>query len=186
MDDMYLTRVLAGDASKYSYFVEKYKDMAFSIAYRIVGSREDAEEIVQDAFLNAYRALRTFRRDAKFSTWFYRIVVNRALSKVKRKRAAIASIEEEISESSAADVDAAFESLAQAERRAFISAGLDRLSVDDRLILTVYYLSENSIEEIVEITGVSAGNVKMKLHRARKRLYAALHGMLKSELASII
>lgn len=86
MDSLYLQKIIAGDISKFSYFIEKYKDMAFSIAFRIINNREDAEEIVQDSFLKAFKSLKKFRQDSKFSTWFYRIVVNHSLSKLKREK----------------------------------------------------------------------------------------------------
>ena len=104
MDEYYLRLVLAGDASKYSYFIDNYKGMAFSIAYRIAGNREDAEEIVQDAFLKAFRSLGKFRRGSKFSTWFYRIVVNTSLSRVRTAKPATSSLDEyEIGEAAAED-----------------------------------------------------------------------------------
>src|SRR5665647_2348730 len=86
MENLYLQKVLEGDISKFSYFIEKYKDMAFSIAFRIINNKEDAEEIVQDSFLRAFKSLKKFRFDSKFSTWFYRIVVNNSLSKLKREK----------------------------------------------------------------------------------------------------
>ena len=83
MEELYLRLVLEGDVSKFSWFIDRYKGMAFSIAYRVVNNKEDAEEVVQDAFLKAFKSLDKFRRDSKFSTWFYRIVVNTALTRVR-------------------------------------------------------------------------------------------------------
>ncbi len=187
MDELYLRLVLAGDASKFSWFVDNYKGMAFSIAYRIVNNREDAEEIVQDAFLKAFKSLGKFRRGSKFSTWLYRIVVNTAYTKIRT-----ASLHPDFFDESDAEgvlienVDSAYHSLDAAERSAVVNKAMDRLSVDDRLFLTLYYLNENSIEEITEITGISRENVKMKLHRARNRMYKVLNGKLKSEISSVL
>jgi RNA polymerase sigma factor (sigma-70 family) len=187
MDDLYLKLVLEGNSSKFSYFVEKYKNMAFSIAIKIVNDRQDAEEVVQDAFLRAFRSLDKFRKDAKFSTWFYRIVVNCSLSRVKKNKSEPAGPDiDDISESVIESVDSAYSSLTLNEQKKFIHDALGELNVEDRLILTLYYLNENSIDEIEEIAGIKAENVKMKLHRARNKMYDILNKKLRSEVRSIL
>lgn len=187
MDDLYLRLVLEGDVSKYSYFIDKYKGMAFSIAYRIVDNREDAEEIVQDAFLRAFRSLGKFRRGSKFSTWLYRIVVNTSLSRVRSAKPVTSSLDEnEIGEAEVEEVDPAYRSLELSERKTLINQAMEELSMEDRLLLTLYYLSENSIEEIAEITGLVRDNVKMRLYRARGRLYDIMNRKLKSEIDSVL
>ncbi len=187
MDNLYLKLVLEGNTSKFSYFIEKYKDMAFSIAFRIVDNREDAEEIVQDAFLKAFRSLEKFRKDSKFSTWFYRIVVNSSLSRTRSKRPELSSIDEDdIANVVIESVELAYRSLDLSDQKKFIHHALEELSVEDRLLLTLYYLSENSIDEIMEITSMTQDNVKMKLHRARNKMYKILNKNLKSEIQSIL
>jgi RNA polymerase sigma factor (sigma-70 family) len=187
MDDLYLKLVLEGNTYKFSYFIEKYKGMAFSIAFRIVDNREDAEEIVQDAFLKAFRSLEKFRKDSKFSTWFYRIVVNSSLSRVRSKRPELSSIDEDdIADVVVENVESAYRSLDLSDQKKFVHLALEELSVEDRLLLTLYYLNENSIDEITEITGITQDNVKMKLHRARNKMYKILNKNLKSEIQSIL
>ena len=187
MDDLYLRLVLEGNVSKYSYFIEKYKGMAFSIAYRISGNREDAEEIVQDAFLRAFKSLDKFRKDSKFSTWFYRIVVNSSLSRARNKRPESSSIDaDDTADSVVENVESAYRSLDLSDQKKFIHLALEELSVEDRLLLTLYYLNENSIDEITEITGITPENVKMKLHRARNKMYTILNKNLKREIQSLL
>jgi RNA polymerase sigma factor (sigma-70 family) len=187
MDDLYLRLVLEGNVSKFSYFIENYKNMAFSIAFRIVNNREDAEEIVQDAFLKAFKSLDKFRKDSKFSTWFYRIVVNSSLSKVRGKRPESNSIDaDELDDVIVEDVESAYHSMDLSEQKKFIGDALEQLSVENRLLLTLYYLNENSIDEVTEITGIPQENVKMKLHRARNKMYAILQTTLKSEIQSLL
>ena len=187
MDELYLRLVLEGDASKFSWFVDNYKGMAFSIAYSIVNNREDAEEIVQDAFLKAFRSLGKFRRGSKFSTWFYRIVVNTAFTRNRSVPPPSGGFDEgEIGDVIAENVESTYRSLELAERKAVVNEAMDKLSVEDRLLLTLYYLNENSIEEITEITGIARENVKMKLHRARNRMYRILNVKLKSEISSVL
>ena len=72
-------QVLSGNTSAFGYFVETYQDMAITIAYRICGNKQDAEDLVQDSFVKAYHNLHSFRHESKFSSWFYRIVYNTAL-----------------------------------------------------------------------------------------------------------
>ena len=131
MDEIYLKLVLEGNVSKYSYFVEKYKGMAFSIAFRIVNNKEDAEEIVQDAFSKAFKSLEKFRKDSKFSTWFYRIVVNSSLSKTRSKRPELSSIDEDdIADVVVESVESAYRSLDLSDQKKFIHNALEELSVE--------------------------------------------------------
>ncbi len=187
MDDLYLQLVLDGETSKYSYFIGKYKGMAFSIAYRIVNNREDAEEVVQDAFLKAFRSLAKFRKGSKFSTWFYRIVVNTSLTKVRSTIPKPESLDDAgMSGDPPAEIESAYRSLELSEQKTLVNEALDELSMEDRLLLTLYYLNENSIDEITEITGIAGDNVKMKLHRARNRLHTVLNRKLKTEISSVL
>ncbi len=187
MDDLYLQLVLDGDVAKFSWFIDNYKGMAFSIAYRIVNNREDAEEIVQDAFLKAFRSLEKFRKGSKFSTWFYRIVVNTSLTRVRSAVRKPGSLDEnEMGDALVESVESTYRNLDLAEQKALINEAMEELSAEDRLLLTLYYLNENSIDEIAEITGFVRENVKMKLHRARNRLYNVMNRKLKSEINSVL
>ncbi|MGC1389691.1 MAG: RNA polymerase sigma factor [Bacteroidales bacterium] len=187
MEDKYICEILNGNTSGYSYFVSNYKDMAYSIAYRIVNNKEDAEEIVQDSFVRAYKSLHKFRQSSKFSTWFYRIVVNRALSIRSQVKKFIIEIDlNTIPEVQFEEIDTAYRNLTQVERVKYINSALKELPEEDSLLLTLFYLNENSIAEITEITGISGENVKMKLSRARKKMYVKLEKSLKLELKSIL
>ena len=187
MELFYLQKVLAGDISGFSYFIDQYKDMAYSIAYRIVNNREDAEEIVQDSFMKAYRALHSFRQDSKFSTWFYRIVVNQSLTKRARYKTEFNTIDlSKIPEVAVDQLESAYQRLTHDDQKKYINLVLEGLGSEDSLLLTLYYLNENSIEEIVEITTITRENVKMKLHRARKKMYVLLEQKLKSEIKNLL
>lgn len=187
MDSLYINKVLNGDYSSFSYFVDNYKDMAYSLAFRILENKEDAEEIVQDSFLKAFKSLKKFRQDSKFSTWFYKIVVNNALSKAKRRKL-IHKINDfsEIENIGLEKIEATYSNLLQADRQKYINYALDKLNIEDRLILTLYYLNENSVEEIVEITNIKRGNLKMKIHRARQKMFVILKQELKTELKDLL
>ncbi len=187
MDNLYIQKVLNGDCSAFSYFIDNYKDMAYSIAFRILENREDAEEIVQDSFLKAFKSLKDFRLDSKFSTWLYKIIVNSALTKARRRKLIVRSNDvSEIEIIEPEKIETAYSSLSQADRHKYIDFALSKLSIEDRLILTLYYLNENSINEIVEITNINRDNLKMKIHRARQKMFVILEQELKTELKDLL
>jgi RNA polymerase sigma-70 factor (ECF subfamily) len=165
-DTHLINRILEGDTAGFTVLVDRYKDMAFTIACRITGSREDAEEIVQDAFVKAFRGLSGFRQQSQFSTWLYRIVYNAAISKKRVKGIPMQRLEDHT-----ASTDMAEEGEdATADRQALLEQAMLRLPEEDRVILTLYYIEESSIDDIHQITGLSKANVKIRLFRARKKL----------------
>jgi RNA polymerase sigma factor (sigma-70 family) len=187
MEYLYIRQIISGDYPKYSYFVETYKHMAYSIAFRIINNREDAEEAVQDSFLRAYKSLRNFRQDSKFSTWFYRIVVNTSLTKLKSRILISGNLNEEnVPDILIEDVESAYKKLTHSDQKKFINLALDQLNKEDSLVLTLFYLSENSIDEISEITDIPPENIKMRLHRARKKMLEALNRILNTEIHNIV
>ena len=187
MDNLYIQKVLNGDCNAFSYFVSEYRDMAFAVAFRIVNSREDAEEIVQDSFVKAFRSLGKFRQDSKFSTWFYRIVINNSLTKVQRRKTRPDNIDLKKAESIAVDeMESVYSKLSRSDRRKYIDDALNELNMEDSLILTLYYLNENTLEEIAEMTGIKRENLKMKIHRARQKMFYLLEKKLKSEIKDLL
>lgn len=155
--------------------------MAFTIADRILENEQDAEEIVQDAFLQVYRSIKNFRKEAKFSTWLYRIVVNKALNQLKKRKIVRKYKDVELAEVQAEAVENGYKSLSSQDQTKYIQLAIVRLNPEDRLLLTLYYLDEQSLAEIGSITGISKENVKMKLHRARKKMYGILSGLMDNE-----
>lgn len=167
LSDIHLiTRILEGDTAGYAILVDRYKDLAYTIAYRITCSREDAEEIVQDSFVKAFRGLSTFRRQSKFSTWLYRIVYNAAISKKRIKGIDLQRIEDHPQADSLADIADDTET----DRQALLEMAMQKIPEEDRVVLTLYYIEEASVDDIHQITGLSKANVKIRLFRARKKL----------------
>lgn len=177
----YIRQILDGDVSCFSWFVETYKDMAFSIASRILSNDQDAEEAVQDAFLQAYRSLGSFKGNARFSTWLYRIVVNNSISRLRKRRQQRPYEDIGLAEGQMDGIESGFQRLTGQDQTRLINQALERLGEEDRLLLTLYYLDEQSLGEISDITTISKDNVKMKLHRARKKMYGLLHKLLNRE-----
>jgi RNA polymerase sigma factor (sigma-70 family) len=172
-DPEIISAVLAGNARLYSGIVDRYKDRSFTLAYRLLGNREEAEESVQDAFVRAFRSLKDFRNDSQFGTWFYRILYNVCMTKVTRRRAAMESLDDpESSESLAAEPDgiSALDAVADGERRAILNAELQNLPEKYRAVLVLFYVQDQKYEEIAGILNVSIGTVKTHLFRARTAL----------------
>ena len=184
-ESVYIQQIIDGDASRFSWFVETYNDMAFSIACRILGNDQDAEEIVQDAFLRAFRSIRSFKGQSKFSTWLYRIVVNGSLNRLKKRKQERRYEDVELAQECVKDVESFYHQLTIQDQTKFINQALEKLRVEDRLILTLYYLDEKSLGEIGEITGVAKENLKMKLHRARARMYGVLSKLLNMDINNL-
>jgi RNA polymerase sigma factor (sigma-70 family) len=174
--DAYLIdQILSGSTSSFARLVDRYKTMAFTLAYRITTNREDAEEVVQDSFIKVYENLAAFRQKSKFSTWLYRIVYNTSITRVRKKRLLLQELDEK---------NTVYKDISQTENLLFglteeeagemVKKALALLSEEDRTIVTLYYLNESDIEEIHEITGLTKANIKIKLFRARKRLQAQI------------
>jgi RNA polymerase sigma factor (sigma-70 family) len=175
--------ILKGNRKACRDLVNRHKDYAFTIAFRILQHREEAEEAAQDAFVRAFQALQGFNREAKFSTWLYRIVVNCALT-IQQKRKIIAEDLEEARLLRGGNdfVDA----MKQKEQRRFIDLAMQQLSADDVTMITLFYLRELSLEEIAETIGIESNTVKVKLHRARKRLAEVLEKLMGNEAKNLL
>jgi RNA polymerase sigma factor (sigma-70 family) len=181
----YIQEIINGDAARYSWFVDTYKDMAFSIANRILGNEQDSEEVVQDAFLQAYRNIRSFKGESRFSTWLFRIIVNNSLNRLKKRRREKPYVDIELAAAQLADVETSYQGLTAPEQAQFIAQAMIRLRPEDRLVLTLYYLDEQSLGEIADITGIPKANVKMQLHRARGRMYGVLGVLLNRKINTL-
>ena len=161
-------QVLSGNTSAFAYFVEAYQDMAITIAYRICGNMQDAEDVVQESYVKAFRNLRSFRSDSKFSTWLYRIVYNTAVTLTKTQiwigsRGAVAADEVPHLADNTPELN-----MDENERREIVNDVMQKMPTGDALLLTLYYLEDNPVKEIAKITGLNEPNVKVKLFRARK------------------
>jgi RNA polymerase sigma-70 factor (ECF subfamily) len=179
-----IDRILTGDQFAYRALINRHKEYAFTVAYRILGSREDAEEVAQDAFMSAFRALGNFNRESKFTTWFYRIVFNAAVAHKRKHRVATEQIED--FKLTRLGMAQASDELKLNEQRLYIQKALNNLLPDDVTMITLFYLKEFSLEEIADITGIAANTAKVKIHRARKRLAEELSKILKGEVNTLL
>lgn len=183
-DSFYIEKVLAGQANYFSYIVEKYQDIVFSIALKVLKNREEAEEMAQESFIKAYKSLKSFKGKAKFSTWLYRITYNTCISETRKKNHHFTSTDDIQISDEAEEMN--MDGIPEENRAKYIQAALKKLPEDEYTLVLLYYFEEQSIEDICKVSGLSASNAKVKLYRARKKLYTILNDMLKDELHTIL
>jgi len=170
-DIFYIAQVLSGRVNAFSYIVDRHKDRAFNLALRICGNHEEAEEVAQDAFLKAYRSLNNFRMKSSFSTWLYRIIYNTAISSVRTRKKGILSLEEFPADATDFIGNNPVEEEADREyRSSLLNFALQKISDEERGLISLFYYDEMSTEEISDVTGISKANIKVRLFRARQKL----------------
>jgi len=185
MDNLYIKKVLNGDTDAFRYFVTHYKDMAFTISMSVVKNEFTATEVVQESFVKAFQNLKSFKGRSKFSTWFYRIVINESIKTVSQKGYKYVDIENS-SINHPHSEPLAIDQLKEEEQKYYINEALNKLATNESLVLRLFYLNENHIDEICEMTGWTNSKVKVLLHRARKNFEAILKKKLKGELKTLI
>ena len=171
-----IERVLDGEWRNYAILVDKYEQRVFNYVQYLVGNREDAEELTQDTFTKAYHSLAQFRGEAAFSTWLLRIAHFKCLTKFRKKtypHVAIDSAhgyESDETENPSVVMQAS-------DKSNILNRALGQLKSDERSVITLFYYQELSIKEIIDVTQLSESNVKIHLHRGRKRLFEILSRM---------
>ncbi len=177
-DDIHIIKeVLGGKSEQFEHILNRYSGQVFNLISHIVPCKEDAEELTQDVFIKVFRLLSTFKEESSFSTWIYRIATNTALSAARKMKhdtlhlddAAYSNIPEEI-------IDEALDNDCE-ERLQRLSDAIEMLCADERALITLYYINEKPIAEVASVLGLTASNVKIKLHRIRKKLYLILNDL---------
>ena len=169
-DQEILDSVIRGNQADYSIIVDRYKNKAFSLLKRMLKNEQDAEETLQDCFLKAYNSLSNFKGEAKFSTWFYRIVYNTALTKLSSKKRKTENQMTSVDDHFDLKSDYDFRSSEKKDLSVFINDLVNQLPERFATVINLYYLNEMSCEEISEILEISVSNVKVILHRSRNAL----------------
>ena len=177
-DDVQLIHaVLAGDKSAFDILVEKYEKSVHALAWQKTGDFHDAQDITQDTFLCAYQKLSTLRNPSQFSQWLYKIAKRRSLNWLRKNKpekqsqsledAHIAELEES---DYARYVSEQRETEATEHQREVVKKLLEELSEKERIVITLFYLDDMTTKEMSEFLGVSEETIRVRLHRARKRL----------------
>ncbi|WAC08536.1 MAG: sigma-70 family RNA polymerase sigma factor [Thermodesulfobacteriota bacterium] len=180
-DVTFISRCQKGDTEAFGVLVERYQKKMFNIAFRMTGDYEAAGEVVQEAFLSAFRAIKTFRGEATFATWLTTIVLNHAKNSLKKTR--VISHYEPISLDQAADPHnetprfdppadsmSAMERLEKKDIQEVVQEAINSLDTEFREILILKDIQEVSYEEITAILKIPDGTVKSRIFRAREAL----------------
>ena len=184
-DQQYIDKVLQGDTNSFANLVDKYKDLVYSLVIKMTKNREEAEEISQDTFIKAFQNLEKFKGESKFSTWLYKIAYRTCLDTLKKNKNHRSNYDfNEITLNQIKSTDSILNDLERKDRANVMKDCLDKLPSEERSILWMFYFDELSLKEIIEVTNLSEANLKVKLHRARKRLLSIVKETVEPELIS--
>ncbi|MCK0192268.1 sigma-70 family RNA polymerase sigma factor [Arenibacter sp. F20364] len=182
-DQQIIDRILSGNANSFALLVDRYKDLVFLLALRMMKNREEAEEVAQDTFLKTYKSLNKFKGESKFSTWIYKIGYNTCLDRLKKSKKEQHLVRiDQFTVNQIKTLDSALEYMELEERRKVIQDCLDLLPSEDSFLLTLFYYDGRSSEEISKIVDLTTTNVKVRLFRSRKKLATILKNRLEPEI----
>ena len=172
----YISRIQNGHTEDFSVLVDSYSRPLYSLIVQIVDCPEDAEEVLQDVFLKAFRSLNRYKGECKLSTWLYRIAYNAAISAIRKKKQEFLYIDENtINNVPDERVEDMLSPSDGEERVVRLSQAINRLNGEEKALITLFYYEEKSMEEIGEVLKLSLSNVKVKLHRTRKKIYVLMN-----------
>ena len=184
-DSDLVARCRSGDQQAFRTLVDRHGRGAFQLARRLVGGDEDAEDVVQEAFLKAYRSLDRFRGGSAFYTWFYRIVYNVSIDRIRKLRR-VRTVDYDDTIGRGEDAGGGADLLpprldsdparvqARRELKDQMEAALEQLSEDHRAVIVLREVRGLSYAEIAEVVGCPKGTVMSRLHHARKKMQALL------------
>lgn len=184
-DYILIEEIKAGNMSSFETLVNRHKDYAYTLANRVLNNSFDAEEVAHDSFLKALKSIDQFKKESKFTTWFYRIVVNMALSRTRKKKLDTKEIDDH-TETSVFEGTMADDDVISKDRNYYLEVAIGMLKTDERILITLYYLQELDMLEVQQITGYEMSNLKVKLFRTRKKLADHLQKILPKEIQSIM
>ena len=177
-EQTYIKRILRGETELYGYFLDTYGQRIFTLVQQIVSNPEDAEDPTQDIFVKAFESLKNYRGDCQFVTWIYRIAYNMTNSALRKSKQRQEFLPTDENTPEPADTDSSFDFADEEERDERIEdlqLALSWLTTEERALITLFYYDNKSIEDCVYITGLSEANIKVRLHRIRKKLSSYIY-----------
>jgi RNA polymerase sigma-70 factor (ECF subfamily) len=185
-DASLIPRAAAGDRAAFRALVERHRTMVYRVALQYSGNHHDADDIAQEVFLKVFRSLGSFRQDAQFTSWLYRIAMNACIDHARRVAPLAASAADAEGENPLdalpADAPGPEDHAYAGELGAVLRDAIERLPPRQRLIFTMRHFEQLKLTEIAEALGLAEGTVKRQLHAAVHRLRAALRGLRAGEL----
>jgi len=176
-DNKLIQRFKNGELEAFEMLVKKYQNTAINIAYSLIGNRADAEDIAQESFIKVYRNINSFREEAKFSSWLYRIVVNNAYDFLRHKKDTVALDE-------IGDISSGLKESEDVLTKELIKDALAKIPFEYRSTLTLREIQGLSYEEIAQVLKIGIGTVESRLFRGRTMLKDILikKGVLENEV----
>ncbi len=173
-----IKRAQQGDSEAFGPLVQKHQQRVFALVYHLVRRRDEVEDLAQEIFIKAFRAIRSYNFQSSFATWLSRIATNHCYDYLRHERASRVSFYWQMGEDSQRELESNVESLPEdaldheekTVLRDLVGKLLDRAPENDRQILVLKELQDYSVEEIAEILKLKPTTVKVRLHRARKRM----------------
>ncbi len=180
-----IKRAIDGDESAYKQLLENYRGAIYNLIYRMVHNREETEDLVQEAFMKAFKALPTFNEEYAFSTWLYKIAVNNCIDHMRKKRLKTFSLNKPL-QSKDGELDREFPDTSMSpdkdilsdEKSRLIEAAIQELPENYKTAIILRHAEEKSYEEIAQILDIPLGTVKARIFRAREMLKKKLKGKL--------
>lgn len=171
-DEYWVRQCLAGDRQAFRQLLVNHQDMVYSIAKNMLKDTDEAADLTQNIFIKAYEKLDSFRQESTFSTWLYRIAYTMSVSALRSRKTRLpqtyvddfgrlANKADELTE----------EALSHEEEMQLLQTAIERLDADDRSLIHLYYIQNQSVDQIVQITGLGHSNIKTRLFRIRKKLH---------------
>lgn len=190
-DLLIIRRILNGEQAAFAELVDTYKDYVFTVCWRVLKSREDAEEAAQDTFLKVYGSLGSFEQKSRFSTWLYTVAYRTALDRARRKQLPVQSMDGFSKEAPPLQIAGDQEQQPDVQMGAqdlkdHLEKAIQQLPATDASLISLFYLHERSVKEVAEILHLTETNVKTKLHRLRERLKLTLNQYLETEIQDLI
>lgn len=180
-----IEQAIQGDEAAYKQLLENYRGAIFNLLYKMVRNKEETEDLVQEAFIKAFRALPSFNEEYAFSTWLYKIAINNCIDHMRKKRLKTYSMDKPV-QSKDGEVDREFPDTSMSpdkqvlheERTNIIEAAIDELPENYKIAIILRHSEEKAYEEIADILNIPLGTVKARIFRAREMLKKKLKGKL--------
>jgi len=185
-DKEQIRKIIEGDRAAFSGLVSRYQNYVYTICMRILRNPEIAEEAAQDTFVKVFRTIKTFREDAKFSTWLYSIAYRTAIDHSRKKKLPISSIDKENFPNIKDKAKTPLEITADQNLKQVLEKLIQRLPPKDAGIISLYYQGELSVKEIAKNLELSESNVKVRLFRVREVLKTKLSRYLRAEVKDLL
>lgn len=167
-EQLWIQQVLAGDKQAYAHIIDNYKNQLYATILRMTKNPQDAQDLVQDAFIKVYRNLEKYDASGSFSSWLYRVAINHCMDEFRKKRYSMTQIE--IDEERVVEPNHPELVFLKKEKSRQLERLIGTLPEDERLIILLRYVNEISYEEIGEVMDMPLSTVRNKLHRAKKKM----------------